>query len=289
MLAKAHELPADMVFLDLEDAVAPAAKEDARANVVAALREGPWRAGTRAVRINDLSTSWALGDVLAVVPDAGDTLHCLVLPKVRSAEHVRWLDLTLTQLERANGLPEGGIGIEAQIEDPKGLLAVAEIAAASPRLETLVFGPADFMASMAMPSLAVGALHPDYPGDPFHGVLLAILVAARAGGIQAIDGPHLHVRDLDGFRTSARRSAALGYDGKWVVHPGQIEAANEIYAPRQEEYEHAERILEAYRQAAEVHRVGSVMLGEEMIDEASRKMAEVVASKGRAAGLTRSS
>jgi len=287
MLVKAHELPADMVFLDLEDAVAPAAKLAARANVVAALREGPWRAPTRAVRINDLASSWALGDVLAVVTGAGDTLDCLVLPKVRGAEHVRWLDLTLSQLERAHGLPEGRIGIEAQIEDPKGLLAVAEVAAASPRLETLVFGPADFMASMGMPSLAVGALHPDYPGDPFHAVLMAILVAARAAGVQAIDGPHLHVRDLAGFRTSARRSAALGYDGKWVVHPGQIEAANEIYAPRQDQYDHAERILAAYRQAAE-GQVGAVMLGEEMIDEASRKMAEVVAGKGRAAGLTRS-
>jgi citrate lyase subunit beta/citryl-CoA lyase len=145
------------------------------------------------------------------------------------------------------------------------------------------------MASMNMPSLTVGALTPDYPGDPFHYVLFKILEAARARGVQAIDGPFLQIRDVEGFRAVAKKSAALGYDGKWVLHPGQIEAANEIYAPRQEDYDHSELILDAYgwHTSAEGGLRGAVMLGDEMIDEASRKMAEVIAGKGRAAGMQR--
>ncbi|WBB77642.1 CoA ester lyase [Micromonospora sp. WMMD882] len=288
MLGKAQGLPADQVFLDLEDAVAPLAKADARRNVVAALNEGDWAGKTRAVRVNDLTTGWTYRDVIDVVEGAGPNLDCVVLPKVRDASHVRWLDLTLTQLERALGLPVGRIGIEAQIENAAGLVNVDAIAAA-PRVETLVFGPADFMASINMRSLAVGALIPDYPGDPFHYVLMRILLAARTHDRQAIDGPFLQIRDVDGFRVAARRSAALGFDGKWVLHPGQIEAANEVYAPDQADYDRAEAILDAYghHTSAAGGRVGAVMLGDEMIDEASRKMALVIAAKGRAAGLTR--
>jgi citrate lyase subunit beta/citryl-CoA lyase len=171
------------------------------------------------------------------------------------------------------------------------LVNVDTIAAASPRLETIVFGPADFMASINMKSLVVGALIPDYPGDPYHYILMRILMAARMHDLQAIDGPFLQIRDVDGFRAVARRSAALGFDGKWVLHPGQIEAANEIYAPAQEDYDHAELILDAYEHYTSEAggRRGAVMLGDEMIDEASRKMALVIAAKGRAAGLTRGS
>jgi citrate lyase subunit beta/citryl-CoA lyase len=145
------------------------------------------------------------------------------------------------------------------------------------------------MASINMPSLVVGALTPDYPGDPFHYVLFKILEAARARGVQAIDGPYLQIRDVEGFRNVARKSAALGYDGKWVLHPGQIEVANEIYAPRQEAYDHAELILDAYAWFTSTAGGlrGAAMLGDEMIDEASRKMAEVIAGKGRAAGMQR--
>jgi len=214
-----------------------------------------------------------------------------MLPKVQEAAHVRWLDLTLTQLERSLGLPVGGIGIEAQIENAKGLVNVDEIAAASPRLETIIFGPADFMASINMKSLVVGAVHPDYPGDQYHYILMRILMAARTHDLQAIDGPYLQIRDVDGFREVARRSAALGFDGKWVLHPGQIEAANEVYSPSQQDYDHAELILDAYEHFTSEAggRLGAVMLGDEMIDEASRKMALVIAAKGRAAGLTRTS
>ncbi|MBX6357482.1 MAG: CoA ester lyase [Micromonosporaceae bacterium] len=291
MLDKAQGLPADQVFLDLEDAVAPLAKPQARRNIVAALTEGDWGGKARVVRVNDVTTPWAYRDVVEVCEGAGAALDCVMLPKVQDASHVRWLDLTLTQIEKALGLPVGGIGIEAQIESARGLVNVDAIAAASPRVETIIFGPADFMASINMRSLAVGALHPDYPGDPYHYVLMRILMAARAHDKQAIDGPYLQIRDVDGFRAAARRSAALGFDGKWVLHPGQIEPANEVYSPSQEDYDRAELILDAYEYYTSEAggKLGAVMLGDEMVDEASRKMAMVVAAKGRAAGMVRTS
>ncbi|WP_222265795.1 HpcH/HpaI aldolase/citrate lyase family protein [Modestobacter marinus] len=290
-LEKAKGLRPDQVFLDLEDACAPLAKPAARKNIVAALNEGGWGPKIRAVRVNGWTTEWTYRDVIEVVDGAGAELDCVVLPKVADAGEVRALDLLLAQVERANGLDVGRIGIEAQIEDARGLVNVSAIASASPRVETLVFGPADFMASMNMKTLAVGTLHPDYPGDPFHHVLMTILVAARAAGVQAIDGPFLQVRDVDGFRAAARRSAVLGFDGKWVLHPDQIEAANEVFAPSQEDYDHAELILDAYdwSTSAAGGAKGSAMLGDEMIDEASRAMALVIAGKGRAAGMSRTS
>ncbi|MEV0716937.1 CoA ester lyase [Asanoa sp. NPDC050611] len=289
MLDKARGLPADQVFLDLEDAVAPLAKPEARKNVVAALNEGDWGDKTRVVRVNDLTTEWTYRDVVEVVEGAGTNLDCVMLPKVQSAAHIEWLDLTLTQIEKAIGLPVGGIGIEAQIENAAGLVNVDAIATASPRVETIIFGPADFMASINMRSLVVGGLIPDYPGDPYHYILMRLLMAARMHDKQAIDGPFLQIRDVEAFREVAKRSAALGFDGKWVLHPGQIDAANEIYAPAQEDYDRAEQILDAYAHATSEAggKLGAVMLGDEMIDEASRKMALVIAAKGRAAGLTR--
>jgi len=289
MLGKAQALPADQVFLDLEDSVAPLAKEEARANVVAALNDGDWAQKTRVVRVNDLTTKWTYRDVIEIVEGAGANLDCIMLPKVQTADQVVWLDLLLTQIEKTMGLEVGRIGIEAQIENAKGLVNIDAIAGASPRVETIIFGPADFMASINMKSLVVGALIPDYPGDPYHYILMRILMAARTYDVQAIDGPFLQVYDVDGFRAVARRSAALGFDGKWVLHPGQIEAANEVYAPGQEDYDHAELILDAYEHYTSEAggKRGAVMLGDEMIDEASRKMALVIAGKGRAAGLQR--
>jgi citrate lyase subunit beta/citryl-CoA lyase len=292
MLDKARGLPADQVFLDLEDAVAPLAKVDARKNVVAALTDGDWGAKTRVVRVNDWTTSWTYGDVISVVEGAGVDLDCLMLPKVQSAEQVVALDLLLTQVERSVGIEVGRIGIEAQIENAPGLVNVDAIAAASPRVETIIFGPADFMASLNMRSLVVGEQPAGYDvGDAYHYILMRILMAARAHDKQAIDGPYLQIRDLDGFRRVAGRSAALGFDGKWVLHPDQIDAANEMYSPAQGDYDHAELILDAYDwyTSDQGGRRGAVMLGDEMIDEASRKMAVVVAAKGRAAGMTRTS
>jgi citrate lyase subunit beta/citryl-CoA lyase len=288
-LEKAKTLNSDQVFLDLEDACAPLAKPGARKNIVAALNEGGWGERLRVVRVNDLTTHWTYRDVIEVVEGAGANLDCIMLPKVQDAAQVKWLDLMLTQIEKTMGYEVGKIGIEAQIENARGLINVDEIAAASPRIETIIFGPADFMASINMKSLVVGALHPDYPADPFHYILMRILMAARAHDVQAIDGPFLQIRDTDAFAEVAKRSAMLGFDGKWVLHPGQIDIANEVYSPSQEDYEHAELILDAYEYFTSEAggKKGSAMLGDEMIDEASRKMALVVAGKGRAAGMKR--
>ncbi|MFD8455182.1 HpcH/HpaI aldolase/citrate lyase family protein [Streptomyces antimycoticus] len=290
-LEKAQGLAADQVFLDLEDACAPLAKEDARHTIVKALNEGDWTGKTRVVRVNDWTTHWTYRDVITVVEGAGPNLDCIMLPKVQDAQQVIALDLLLTQIEKTMGFEVGRIGIEAQIENAKGLVNVDEIAGASSRLETIVFGPADFMASINMRSLVVGEQPPGYPADAYHYILMRILMAARTHDLQAIDGPYLQIRNVDGFREVAGRAAALGYDGKWVLHPGQVEAANEVFSPSQEDYDHAELILDAYDYctSAEGGMKGSAMLGDEMIDEASRKMALVVAGKGRAAGMTRTS
>ncbi len=289
MLDKAQGLPADQVFLDLEDAVAPLAKPGARKNVIAALNNGDWGGKIRVVRVNDLTTHWTYGDVIEVVEGAGANLDAIMLPKVQEASHVQWLDLTLSQIEKQMGLVIGSVGIEVQIENARGLVNLDAIAAASPRIETIIFGPADFMASINMRSLVVGALIPDYPGDPYHHILMRILMAARMHDLQAIDGPFLQIRDIDAYIEVAKRSAALGFDGKWVLHPGQIDAANAVYSPSQEDYDHAELILDAYDFATseEGGKLGAVMLGDEMIDEASRKMALVLSAKGRAAGMHR--
>ena len=289
-LEKARELPADQVFLDLEDAVAPLAKPDARKNIVAALNEGGWGDRIRVVRVNDWTTEWTYRDVIEVVEGAGANLDCVMLPKVQNAEQIVALDTLRTQIEKTMGYEVGRLGIEAQIENAMGLINVDAIAAASPRVETIIFGPADFMASINMKSLVVGEQPPGYDvGDAYHYILMRILMAARAYDKQAIDGPYLQIRDIDGYKRVAGRAAALGFDGKWVLHPGQVDAANEVFSPRQEDYDHAENILDAYEwfTSEQGGAKGSAMLGDEMIDEASRKMALVVAAKGRAAGMAR--
>ncbi|MCH9815255.1 MAG: CoA ester lyase [Actinomycetia bacterium] len=290
MLGKAKGLPADQIFMDLEDSVAPIAKAEARKNVVAALNEGGYDGKVRAVRVNDLTTHWTYRDVIEVVENAGQNLDCIMLPKVQTAEQIHWLDMLLSQIEHTMGFEVGRIGIEAQIENALGLVNVDAIASASPRVETIIFGPADFMASINMKSLVVGEQPPGYDvGDAYHYILSRILMAARAYDKQAIDGPYLQIKDVEGYRRVANRSAALGFDGKWVLHPGQVEAANEVYSPRQDDYDHAEMILDAYAYftSEEGGARGAVMLGDEMIDEASRKMALVISAKGRAAGMER--
>lgn len=289
MIEKAKTLPADEVFLDLEDAVAADAKAQAREQVAAALAAPGWAGQLRGVRVNDWTTPWTHTDVMDVIGRAGASVDIVVLPKVTDVSHVHALDLLLGQVEAAHGLPVGRIGIEAQIEDARGLTNVDAIAAA-PRVQALVLGPADLMASLNMRTLEVGEQPEGYDvGDAYHHVLMRILIAARANGINAIDGPYLKVRDVEAFRRVAGRAAALGFDGKWVLHPDQIAAGNEIFSPRQEAYDHAELILEAYEwhTSGAGGARGAVMLGDEMIDEASRKMALVIAGKGRAAGMRR--
>ena len=286
-LAKAQNADADGVFLDLEDAVAPAAKAEARGKIVAALSE-TWRPAWVSVRVNDWSTPWTFRDVVDVVGPAGAHIDALVLPKVSDPSHIRALDLLLTQVEQENDLTVGRIGIEAQIEDAAGLLAAPQIAKASPRMVSLVYGPGDFAASIGMPSLAIGGQPEGYDiGDAFHHVHMSIIVAARAAGIAAIDGPYVAIRDHEGFRVAARRSAALGYDGKWVLHPDQIAAGNEAFTPSREEYERARRIMAAYADATSAAggAVGAITVDDDMIDEASIKVSRVLVARGEAAGF----
>jgi citrate lyase subunit beta/citryl-CoA lyase len=292
-LAKARELAADEVMLDLEDSVAPGVKDAARDLAVAALRAGGWDGRLVAVRVNDATTRWAFQDVIAVVTGAADAgagagaVDSIVLPKVTSPGQVIWLDLLLGQAEQVAGVPAGRIGIEAQIEDAAGLAAVEAIASSSRRLVSLVFGPADFMASVGMRSLTVGGQPEGYAFDAHHYPLMRMLVAARAAGLQAIDGPYARIGDTGGLRAAAASVAALGYDGKWVLHPAQVDVVNEAFTPSAADYARAVRILDAYEQATSVDRRGAVMLDDEMIDEASRKMALRVAALGKAAGLPR--
>ena len=288
MMGKAPGLGSDMVFLDLEDACAPKEKEAARAKVAEAIKAHDWGEKVLCVRVNDWSTKWTAFDIIEVVTNAGTRLDEIMLPKVESAAQVQATDMLLRQVEIAAGLPIGHIGIEAQIETARGLINVEEICAASPRLETIIFGPADFAASMEIPFLTGGVQIPDYPGDHFHYVFSKILMAGRANGIQVIDGPYLYIRDPDGFRDYCKRTRTLGYDGKWALHPDQVNILNEVFSPTQEQFDKAWDILEAYRKATEDQGLGAVMFGDEMIDEASRKMAIKFLSRGERAGRTRS-
>ncbi len=286
MLAKGPTLDADMVFLDMEDSVSPLEKEAARAKVLAAIRDHDWGDKVLCVRVNAWDTPWTVGDLTEVVGNAGERLDEIMLPKVQSAAEVVAMDLVLTQIEQSAGLPPDHVGIEAQIETARGLIEVEEICAASSRLEAVILGPVDMSASMEMPSLGGGLDIPGYPGDYFHYVFVKILMAGRANGLQVIDGPYVKVRDPDGFRDYSRRAVELGFDGKWALHPDQITILNELFSPTQEQFDKAHAILDAYAAATTSgDRKGAVMFGDEMIDEASRKVAAKLVSRGERAGL----
>jgi len=285
MLAKAPTLPADEVFFDLEDSVAPLAKEEARAYVIQALKEGDWTGKTVVLRVNGVYTKWCYRDLIEIVEAAGQFLDCIMIPKTQHSSEVTFVATLLTMIEETIGL-EKRLGLEVQIETAKGLRNIYDIARASERMETLIFGPADMSASLGLPTVTAGLPMPGYPGDHWHWALETILVAARDAGLQAIDGPYLLIKDLDGFREMATRARALGYDGKWALHPAQIDVLNEVFTPTQEEFDKAMAMLEAYEHATTVERMGAVMFGNEMIDEASRKMAAQFAARGKAAGLT---
>jgi len=287
MLGKAPGLGADMVFLDLEDSVSPLEKESAREKVVQAINGNDWGDTVLCVRVNAWDTEWTYGDVIHVVENASERLDELMLPKVQTAAEVVALDLLLTQIEKRTGR-QATVGIEAQIETAQGLINVDEICAASPRLETIIFGPADFAASTEMPVLTGGVQIPEYPGDHFHYVFSKILMAGRANGLQVIDGPFLKIRELDALREYSMRTRILGYDGKWALHPDQVRVINEVFTPTQEQFDRAVDILDAYEKATMEERRGAVMFGDEMIDEASRKMATKFLVRGERAGMTRS-
>jgi citrate lyase subunit beta/citryl-CoA lyase len=264
-----------MLIFDLEDSVAPSAKEEAREEIVRALRGRRYEGKVRGVRVNGVDTRWCADDVRRVVEEAGDRIDCLVLPKVEDVDAVHFAHHLLNQLEWKLGL-ERPIDLQLQVETARGLENAARIAAASVRNQALVFGPIDFAADMRIPA----------PEGTDAGYFLArIAVAARASGLQVIDGPFPQLRDLEGLRTAARRAAALGCDGKWVLHPDQVEVVNEVFAPTQEQFDQAHRVVEAYRRATEVDGSGAVKLGDEMIDEASRKLAAALLERGEAAGM----
>ena len=249
MLEKAKGLPADQVFLDLEDSVAPLAKADAREQHRRRAERGRLgRARCASVRVNDWTTQWTYRDVIEVVEGAGANLDCIMLPKVQTAEQVVALDLLLTQIEKTMGYEVGRIGIEAQIENALGLINVDAIAAASPRVETIIFGPADFMASINMKSLVVGEQPPGYDvGDAYHYILMQILMAARAYDKQAIDGPYLQIQRRRGLPPGrgplARRSASTA---SGCCTPARSTPRTRCTPRAQEDYDHAEQILDAY-------------------------------------------
>jgi citrate lyase subunit beta/citryl-CoA lyase len=282
-LAKAAGLAADQVFLDLEDAVAQGEKDNARGLVIEALRSQEFEAPTVVVRVNGTDTPHYYKDLIAVAEQAGDRLDAIMLPKVRTPGDVEMTDKLLTQIELAHGFPVGRIGIEAQIEDATGLINCEAIATASPRMETLIFGPGDYSAAIGIPITTIGGTPEGYPGDHLNYLYSRLVVAARAAGIQAIDGPYAAIKDEDGLRERARIARALGLDGKWTIHPSQIEIVNEVFSPTREEWDRAEAMLAAYDEAGQAGH-GAAMFEGEMIDEANRKMAQRVAQAGRAAG-----
>lgn len=273
-LQKGPSVPADMVILDLEDSVVPAEKAQARRRVVDAVGTSDWGDRVVSVRVNAWDSAWTIFDLQEVVGRAGERLDVVMLPKVQSTAEVVALDIVLRQVEAEAGLPVGHVGIEVQIETAQGLINVEEICAASQRLEAVVFGPADFAASVEMPVLT---------GEHLHYVLSRILIAGRASGLQVIDGPFFEVRDQGALRNDCNRTKALGFDGKWAVHPDQVRILNEVFAPSQEQFDRAVALLETYGRATE----GAVMFEDAMIDEASRRMALKVVARGERSGLGR--
>lgn len=276
LFRKALEGEADYVFLDLEDAVAPADKEQARRNVIAALLELDWRerSKTICVRVNGIDTHYMYRDLVDVVEQAGHRLDVVLVPKVGVPADVYLVDALLTQIEAARGI-ERRIGIEVLIETALGLANVEAIAQASRRLEAMHFGVADLAASIRARTVSIGGLNPDYPGDQWHFGISRMVTACRAYGLRPIDGPYGDFKDPEGFLAAARRAAALGCEGKWAIHPSQIALANEVFTPPPAEVERARRILVALDEAARAGR-GAAQLDGRMIDAASARMARNV-------------
>jgi len=276
MFEKALTSAADYVFLDLEDAVAPADKEQARVNVIQALNRYDWRAAgkTICVRVNGIDTHYYYRDMVDVVEQAGARLDVVLVPKVGVPGDVYLTDALLTQIETAKGLTHR-IGIDVLIETALGMANVEAIAQSSRRLEAMHFGVADYAASMRARTVSIGGLNPDYPGDQWHASLTRMIVACRAYGLRPIDGPFGDFKDPEAFLAAARRGAALGIEGKWAIHPSQIELANQVFSPPEAEVKRAGRILEELDKAAKEGR-GAAQLDGKMIDAASARMANVV-------------
>ncbi len=282
MCEKAASSGADLVFLDLEDACAPSAKESARATAVAALRELDWGRTVRAVRINGIDTPWCHDDVVELVTGAGEHLDVLIVPKARSARDVWWVDVLLTQLE-SKLRTEHRVGLEVLIEESAGLAEAAAIARSSPRLEAIIFGAGDLSASQR--ARVDGNFDPvgDYPGDFWHYARVQVLTAARAAGIDAIDAPYPAYQDPDGYRRSATHASLLGFDGKWAIHPSQIPIAHEVFAPTEDEIAAARAAIADYR-ASEAEGIGAIGRDGRLVDAAHMRLAENTLAKAALAG-----
>ena len=287
LFEKAASSNADYVFLDLEDAVAPDDKEQARRNVIEALNDIDWRGRgkTISVRINGIDTHYMYRDVVDVIEQAGHKLDTILIPKAGVSSDVYMVDAMVSQIEQAKNI-EHSIGLEALIETALGMANVESIATASVRMEALHFGVADYAASCRARTVNIGGLNPDYPGDQWHDGLSRMLVACRAYGLRPIDGPFGDFNDPDGYRLAARRGAALGYEGKWAIHPSQIDLANEVFSPPEAEVTRAKRIIGALDEAA-LRGKGAAQLDGRMIDAASARMAENVVKASEAIAAKR--
>ena len=282
MFEKAANSDADYVFLDLEDAVAPADKVQARKNIIEALNDIDWRGlgKTISVRINGIDTHYMYRDIIDIVEQVGKNLDTILIPKVGVPGDVYMVDAMVTQIEEAMGIKER-IGIEALIETTLGMANVEAIATSSKRLEAMHFGVADYAASCRARTVNIGGLNPDYPGDQWHAALSRMLVACRAYGLRPIDGPFGDFNDPDGYLLGAKRAAALGYEGKWAIHPSQIALANGVFSPAAAEVDRAKRILVAFEEAAAAGK-GAAQLDGRMIDAASARMAENIVNQDAA-------
>jgi citrate lyase beta subunit len=275
MAEKALVSAADVVFLDLEDAVVPDEKADARGKIVRALKELDWRNRLTLYRANALDTPYFYGDVIEIVEEAGERLDALMVPKIQRPEDLHVVATLLYQIELAVGLEPGGIRIEAQLESAEGLVNVDGIARATQRLTALHFGPGDYAASVRMPQRSIGTMDEwdeVYPGHRFHYAMHRIVVAARVAGLRAVDGPVADHRDEEGLRESCLVARSLGFDGKWCIHPAQIETVNDVFSPTEEEVEWARKVVQAYEEANAAGR-GAISVDGQMIDAASVRMA----------------
>ena len=274
MFEKALNSNADYIFLDLEDAVSPLDKVTARQNVVKALKEINWRekGKTISVRINSPDTHYMYRDLIDIVEEVGENLDTILLPKAGTASDVYMIDCLLTQVETNKKL-KNKIGIECLIETALGMSNIKEIAKSSERLEALHFGVADYAASLRARTVVIGGLNPDYPGDQWHHGLSKLVMTCRAYGLRAIDGPFGDFNDPDAYIEAAKRGAAIGIEGKWAIHPSQIELANKVFSPPSSEVTKAKRILEELDKAAKAGK-GAAQLDGRMIDAASARMAE---------------
>tara|TARA_Y100000591_G_C21726101_1_gene641447 strand:+ start:85 stop:1023 length:939 start_codon:yes stop_codon:yes gene_type:complete len=274
MFEKALNSKADYIFLDLEDAVSPMDKISARHNVIKALKEINWRekGKTISVRINSPDTHYMYRDLIDIVEEVGEKLDTILLPKAGTASDVYMIDCLLTQIETSKKL-NNKIGIECLIETALGMSNIKEIAKSSDRLEALHFGVADYAASLRARTVVIGGLNPDYPGDQWHHGLSKLVMTCRAYGLRAIDGPFGDFNDPDAYIEAAKRGAAIGIEGKWAIHPSQIELANKVFSPPSSEVTKAKRILEELEKAAKAGK-GAAQLDGRMIDAASARMAE---------------